>query len=178
MGKNYKDKVAAAVSELGFETTNYKIKFNTNMGDIVLKLYQDLAPKHCENLIGLVKSGFYDNLTFHRVIPGFVIQGGCPNGNGIGGPGYQIKAEFNQKPHKAGVLSMARSQDPDSAGSQFFLCLGDVAHLDGQYTAFGEAADQASLDVILKIGDVETSVGDVPTSPVVIESAQVLESSK
>ena len=114
-------------------------------GDIVLKFYPDVAPNHAKNFCKLAAENFYDGTTFHRVIPGFMIQGGDPNSknadrsnHGMGGPGYHIKAEFNNKPHKRGVLSMARAQDPDSAGSQFFICVADSSFLDGQYTAFGE----------------------------------------
>lgn len=114
-------------------------------GDIVLKFYPDVAPNHAKNFCKLATENFYDGTTFHRVIPGFMIQGGDPNSknadrsnHGMGGPGYHIKAEFNSKPHKRGVLSMARAQDPDSAGSQFFICVADASFLDGQYTAFGE----------------------------------------
>ena len=114
-------------------------------GDIVLKFYPDVAPNHARNFCKLAAENFYNGTTFHRVIPGFMIQGGDPNSknadrsnHGMGGPGYHIKAEFNNKPHKRGVLSMARAQDPDSAGSQFFICVADSSFLDGQYTAFGE----------------------------------------
>ena len=114
-------------------------------GDIVLKFYPDVAPNHAKNFCKLAAENFYNGTTFHRVIPGFMIQGGDPNSknadrsnHGMGGPGYHIKAEFNNKPHKRGVLSMARAQDPDSAGSQFFICVADASFLDGQYTAFGE----------------------------------------
>lgn len=114
-------------------------------GDIVLKFYPDVAPNHAKNFCKLAGESFYNGTTFHRVIPGFMIQGGDPNSknadrsnHGMGGPGYHIKAEFNNKPHKRGVLSMARAQDPDSAGSQFFVCVADASFLDGQYTAFGE----------------------------------------
>jgi len=115
------------------------------IGDIVLKFFHDVAPGHVKNFTDLAKKGFYNGTTFHRVIPGFMIQGGDPNSksadrasHGMGGPGYKIKAEFNSKPHKRGVLSMARANDPDSAGSQFFICVADANFLDWQYTAFGE----------------------------------------
>jgi peptidyl-prolyl cis-trans isomerase B (cyclophilin B) len=115
------------------------------VGDIVLKFFHDVAPGHAKNFVDLAKKGFYNGTTFHRVIPKFMIQGGDPNSkdadrasHGMGGPGYKIKAEFNSKPHKRGVLSMARANDPDSAGSQFFICVADSHFLDWQYTAFGE----------------------------------------
>ena len=114
-------------------------------GEMVLKFYPDVAPNHVRNFIKLAEAKFYDGTTFHRVIPGFMIQGGDPNSkgqdrssHGMGGPGHRIKAEFSSKPHKRGVLSMARSNDPDSAGSQFFICVADSHFLDWQYTAFGE----------------------------------------
>jgi peptidyl-prolyl cis-trans isomerase B (cyclophilin B) len=117
----------------------------TKFGEIELKFFPETAPGHVNNLIELAKKGFYDGTTFHRIIPGFMIQGGDPNsknhdksGHGMGGPGYTIKAEFNDKPHKKGTLSMARSGHPDSAGSQFFICVADAAFLNGQYTVFGE----------------------------------------
>jgi peptidyl-prolyl cis-trans isomerase B (cyclophilin B) len=170
--------IQALMETFDFSNQSYQVLFSTSMGDILLNLFPDVAPGHCRNILALAKSGFYTNLVFHRVIEGFVIQGGCPTGNGTGGPGYTVKAEFNSKPHNAGTLSMARAMDPDSAGSQFFLCLGRVTHLDNQYTVFGEAANQASLDVILAIGQVETTAGDRPKTPVVIKSATVVTSPK
>ncbi len=117
----------------------------TKLGEIELKLLPDVAPGHVQNFIDLAEKGFYDGTTFHRVIPGFMIQGGDPNSkdpdkskHGMGGPGYTIKAEFNATPHKRGVVSMARAGHPDSAGSQFFICVADAPFLDRQYTAFGE----------------------------------------
>jgi cyclophilin family peptidyl-prolyl cis-trans isomerase len=126
----------------------------------------------------LTKIGFYDGILVHRVIKGFVMQVGCPQGTGTGGPGYTIRAEFNDRPHEAGVLSMARTSDPDSAGSQFFLCLGRVPHLDNQYTGFGKTADQSSLDVVLKIGGVDTDGNDRPRKDVVINTGSVVEKPK
>jgi len=124
------------------ETTAF---IETPLGIIQLKFFPEVAPNHVKNFIDLAKKGFYDGTIFHRVIPGFMIQGGDPNSkstdksrHGMGGPGYTVKAEFNDKPHKRGTLSMARSQDPDSAGSQFFICVADAAFLNKQYTAFGE----------------------------------------
>ncbi len=122
-----------------------KAIIETKFGNIELKFFPDVAPGHVNNFIELAKKGFYDGTTFHRVIPGFMIQGGDPNSkdpdrarHGMGGPGYTIKAEFNEKHHKRGTLSMARSANPDSAGSQFFICLADAFFLDRQYTVFGE----------------------------------------
>lgn len=126
------------------------------IGDIVLKFLSDVAPGHVTNFIKLSKEGFYDGTTFHRVIPGFMIQGGDPNSkspdrssHGMGGPGYKVKAEFNSTPHKRGIVSMARSNDPDSAGSQFFICVADANFLDWQYTVFGEVV--SGMDVADKI---------------------------
>jgi peptidyl-prolyl cis-trans isomerase B (cyclophilin B) len=117
----------------------------TNLGNIELKFFPEVAPNHVKNFVDLAKKGFYDGTIFHRVIPGFMIQGGDPNSknpdksrHGMGGPGDTVKAEFNDKPHKRGTLSMARAQDPDSAGSQFFICVADAAFLNKQYTVFGE----------------------------------------
>jgi len=112
----------------------------TDLGTFRVELWNDVAPKHVENFLKLANSGFYDTLSFHRILPGFVIQGGCPRGDGTGGPGWRVPAEFNERAHEEGVLSMARSADPNSAGSQFFVCLGreHCRHLDKQYTAFGK----------------------------------------
>lgn len=122
-----------------------KAVIETKLGNIELRFFPDVAPNHASNFIELAKKGFYDGTTFHRVIPGFMIQGGDSNSkdpdrskHGTGGPGYKIKAEFNEKPHKRGTLSMARAADPDSAGSQFFICVADSSFLDRQYTVFGE----------------------------------------
>lgn len=170
-----KTEVDAAIAELDFETKTYGIQLETTLGNINLELLPDVAPGHCKNMIGLAKIGFYDNLIFHRVIGGFMIQGGCPQGSGTGGPGYNIDAEFNSTPHVEGVLSMARSQNPNSAGSQFFICLGAHTHLDGQYTAFGRATDE-SMDVVKKIGETPTQPGDRPVEEVKIIKATVVES--
>jgi peptidyl-prolyl cis-trans isomerase B (cyclophilin B) len=138
----------------------------------------EVAPGHAKNLLSLAKIGFYDGLTFHRVISGFMIQGGCPEGTGTGGPGYTINAEFNKTKHEPGVLSMARTNDPNSAGSQFFICLENVPQLDNQYTVFGRTADAQSLAVVKKIGAVPTGAQDRPTKPVTIEKATVVEKPK
>jgi len=125
---------------------------STSEGDLTVELWDDVAPKHVENFLRLAGDGFYDGLTFHRIIPGFVIQGGCPQGDGTGGPGWNVEAEFNDREHDLGVLSMARSADPNSAGSQFFICLGreHCQHLDGQYTAFGKVTK--NIDAVKKLG--------------------------
>ena len=128
----------------------------TKFGNIELRFFPDVAPNHVKNFIDLAKKGFYDRTTFHRVIPGFMIQGGDPNTktqdrsrHGFGGPGYTLKAEFNEKKHKRGTLSMARSQNPDSAGSQFFICVADAPSLNGKYSVFGEVV--SGMDVADKI---------------------------
>jgi peptidyl-prolyl cis-trans isomerase B (cyclophilin B) len=133
-----------------------KAIIETKFGNITLKFFPDVAPGHVNNFIELAKKGFYDGTTFHRVIPGFMIQGGDPNTksqdkgmHGMGGPGYTIKAEFNAKPHKRGTLSMARAQSPDSAGSQFFICVKDSPFLDRQYTVFGEV--ESGMEAVDKI---------------------------
>ena len=166
--------VAAAVADLDFATKKFQIHLQTTAGEIQLDLLPDVAPEHVKNMIGLAKIGFYDGLIFHRVISGFMIQAGCPEGKGTGGPGYQINAEFNPTVHVAGALSMARGPNPNSAGSQFFICLADAPHLDGQYTAFGKATE-ASMDVVQKIGAVKTQPGDRPEEDVKIVSATVVE---
>ena len=127
-------------------------------GKITLELYSDSAPKTVENFIKLAKQGFYNGLNFHRREEGFVIQGGDPNGNGTGGPGYNIQAEFNSRPHERGTLAMARSGDPNSAGSQFYICLAPAAFLDGKYTVFGKVTK--GMDVVdkVKVGDKMKSV--------------------
>jgi peptidyl-prolyl cis-trans isomerase B (cyclophilin B) len=124
----------------------------TKFGNIEIRFFPEVAPNHVRNFIELAKKGFYDGTTFHRVIPGFMIQGGDPNSknpdrskHGFGGPGYTLKAEFNEKPHKRGTLSMARSQDPDSAGSQFFICVADASRLNGMYSVFGEVVSGMDL---------------------------------
>jgi peptidyl-prolyl cis-trans isomerase B (cyclophilin B) len=125
----------------------------TDLGTIELELWQDAAPLHVANFRKLARAGFYRGTGFHRIVPGFVIQGGCPEGDGTGGPGWTVPAEFNARRHVKGVLSMARSAHPDSAGSQFFICLGDAPHLDGQYSAFGRVT--AGMDVVEQIAAVE-----------------------
>jgi len=153
---------------------NIKIK---DMGDIKAELYPEVAPITVENFVKLAGSGFYNGLTFHRIIPGFMIQGGDPEGTGMGGPGYSIKGEFaangvpNSLIHTRGVLSMARSMNPDSAGSQFFIMHEDAPHLDGQYAAFGKVIE--GIDVVDKVAAVKTDYNDRPLEPVVIEIMSV-----
>lgn len=140
---------------------------------IKCELYPDIAPNTVNNFITLANSGFYNGLTFHRVISGFMIQGGCPNGTGTGGPGYSIKGEFlsngfnNTLKHERGVISMARSMFPDSAGSQFFIMHENAPHLDGEYAAFGKVIE--GLEVIDEIANVKTNYSDKPIEPVIID---------
>lgn len=173
-GKNVKKDVEKAQSELDFAKNRYQLELDTTAGPIRLDFWPDVAPGHVKNMLGLAKVGFYDNVSFHRVVKGFVIQGGCPEGTGTGGPGYKIKAEFNTMKHEPGVLSMARTQDPDSAGSQFFLCLERVPYLDNQYTAFGKTADDESLQTVRSIGQMRTDGSDRPVEAVTIRSAKVV----
>lgn len=155
------------------------IVIDTNMGEIKAELYPDVAPVTVKNFVDLIKKGFYNGLTFHRVIEGFMIQGGCPRGNGTGGPGYCIKGEFrangvkNDLKHERGVLSMARAMDPDSAGSQFFIMHETSPHLDGQYAAFGKVTD--GMNVVDKIATVRTDFNDRPLEKVVINEMRVSE---
>ena len=148
-----------------------KALIETKFGNITLKFFPDVAPGHVKNFIDLAKKGFYDGTTFHRVIPGFMIQGGDPNSknpdkrmHGQGGPGYTIKAEFNDRPHKRGTLSMARAQNPDSAGSQFFICVKDVPFLNKQYTVFGEV--ESGMEAVDKIVSQPRDANDNPNERV------------
>lgn len=146
-------------------------------GTIKIKLDEKAAPKTVENFEKLVKEGFYDGLTFHRVIKGFMIQGGCPKGTGTGGPGYNIEGEFssngheNPLKHKRGVISMARSMEPDSAGSQFFIMHADAPHLDGQYAAFGKVVE--GMEVVDEIAAMKTDFSDKPVADIVMESVTI-----
>ena len=147
-------------------------------GDVMKsELYHEIAPNTVNNFISLVKKGYYDGLIFHRVIAGFMIQGGCPDGNGMGGPGYSIKGEFSQNgfkntlKHTEGVLSMARAMNPNSAGSQFFIMHQNSPHLDGAYAAFGKLVE--GLEVVDKIAQVGTDWSDRPMVPQIIESMTV-----
>ena len=152
----------------------------TSAGEIVLEFWPEVAPKHVENFKKLAQAGFYDGTAFHRVIKGFMIQGGDPNTKddakqhlwGTGGPGHQVKAEFNDQPHVRGVLSMARSNHPDSAGSQFFICHGDPRFLDRQYTAFGKLIK--GDDVLEKIATTPTFPGDRPVTKQTLLSVKIV----
>jgi peptidyl-prolyl cis-trans isomerase B (cyclophilin B) len=172
-----KAKVDEEQKTLDLTTKTYTAELDTTKGPIRLQFLPDVAPGHVKNFLALAKIGFYNGLVFHRVIKGFMIQGGCPEGSGTGGPGYQIKAEFNATPHEPGVLSMARSQNPDSAGSQFFICLDKHSHLDRNYTAFGKTADAESLATVRAIGNVPTR-SDRPVEEVKIRSVTVTEKAK
>ncbi len=178
MAKSRKAEVDATLPQIDFTKHDYQVVLDTSEGPITLDMLSDVAPGHVKNLVALAKIGYYDGLTFHRVISGFMIQGGCPEGTGTGGPGYTIKAEFNPTKHEPGVVSMARTSDPNSAGSQFFICLEKVTHLDNQYTAFGKTADAASLAVVKKIGAVKTGGQDRPVTPVTINKVTVVEKPK
>ena len=145
-----------------------QLVFTLEGGDVVIKLRPDLAPKHVARITQLAKQGFYDGLTFHRVIDGFVAQGGCPQGTGMGGSGENIPAEFSAEPHKRGTMSMARAADPDSASSQFFICLDAVPYLDNQYTVWGEViSGMEHVDALPK--------GEPPANPGKIVKASVVE---
>ena len=148
-----------------------------NGGVIKAELYPEVAPNTVRNFVDLINRGFYDGLIFHRVIPGFMIQGGCPEGSGMGGPGYSIKGEFtsngfkNELKHSKGVLSMARAMHPDSAGSQFFIMVADAPHLDGQYASFGKVIE--GMEIADKIVSQKTDMSDRPREDQVIQSVTV-----
>jgi peptidyl-prolyl cis-trans isomerase B (cyclophilin B) len=153
---------------------------NTTEGEMVLEFWTDVAPKTVENFKALARKGFYDGTCFHRVIKGFMIQGGDPQTKdpaqeshwGTGGPGYSVKAEFNKRPHVRGVISMARSNDPDSAGSQFFICHGEAGFLDGKYTAFGKLIK--GDEVLEKIATTPTHQPDRPNKRMGLESVKIV----
>ncbi|MFZ0699110.1 MAG: peptidylprolyl isomerase [Thermoplasmata archaeon] len=151
---------------------NPTVQFQTTMGDIRIEVFRDKAPKTAENFIGLVKKGFYDGLSFHRIIPGFMIQGGCPKGDGTGGPGYSIPDEFHRELHHdgPGVLSMANA-GPNTGGSQFFITLGPAPWLDGKHAVFGRV--RSGQQVVEKIAAVPRDSSDRPKAPVRIVQATV-----
>lgn len=157
---------------------NPEVTITMNFGEkIKLELYPEKAENTVNNFIDLVDKEYYDGLKFHRVIKGFMIQGGCPDGTGMGNPGYSIKGEFsnngyeNDLEHKRGVISMARSQSPDSAGSQFFIMHKDASHLDGQYAAFGKVIE--GMDAVDKIAEVNTNARDMPVEDQIMEKVEV-----
>lgn len=155
------------------------VTFETTRGTIKAELYPEIAPNTVNNFISLIQKGFYDGTIFHRVIPGFMIQGGDPEGTGMGGPGYGIKGEFamngfkNDLKHTTGVLSMARSQRPNSAGSQFFIMVDDAPHLDGQYAAFGKLTD--GFEVLDEIASVDTDYSDKPVKEQKIKTVTIVD---
>ena len=161
--------------------SNPTITITMNDGGVInAELYPEYAPNTVANFVELAQKGFYDGLIFHRVIAGFMIQGGCPNGNGMGGPGYSIKGEFaangfkqNTLRHTRGVLSMARAMSPNSAGSQFFIMHANAPHLDGQYAAFGKVTDEESLKVVDRIASTRTGFKDRPVAEQRIKSITV-----
>jgi peptidyl-prolyl cis-trans isomerase B (cyclophilin B) len=152
---------------------SYTATIETSLGTVVVELYPKIAPGHVNSFVFLAREGFYEGVIFHRVIPGFMIQGGDPTGTGTGSPGYKLKAEFNSLKHTRGVLSAARSNDPNSAGSQFFLMHADAPFLDGQYTGFGKAT--SGLDVIDKIVNLPRNSNDRPHSPATINKITIEE---
>jgi peptidyl-prolyl cis-trans isomerase B (cyclophilin B) len=177
--------VFAAEEKTSVNTSNEVAVIKTNEGDMVVQFWTDAAPNTIENFKKLARAGFYNGTTFHRIVKGFMVQGGDPNSKdpakeesyGQGGPGYKIKAEFNHHSHNRGVISMARGPDPDSASSQFFICLAPVPRLDGQYTTFGKLIK--GEDVLEKIGNTpvtRNSMGEMskPTKRVVIEKIDIV----
>jgi len=168
----------AGVDSVTFEEgAKPRVQLETTLGTMVVELWPDVAPLHCKNFYYLSEMGFYDSVLIHRVIPGFVLQSGDPMGTGMGGPGYNINAEFSDKKHVKGTLSMARSQDVNSAGSQFFICLAPTPNLDGQYTAFGQVVE--GMDVVDKFNQVVTvpsATGEKskPQEPLYLIKATVL----
>lgn len=178
-GCNQKPKEAAMK-----ETTVKNVAvIETKFGRIVFELFPEVAPKHCESFKKLADSQFYDGVTFHRVIPGFMIQGGDPNSkdadrsnDGMGNPGFTLQAEFNDKPHLRGTVSMARTPDPNSAGSQFFICVAPASSLDHQYTVFGQVTE--GLEVVDKIVKVPRDPNDNPLEPVHMLKVRVMKSSE
>lgn len=178
MAANRKTEVEEAQKTLDLKNKTYTAQLDTSKGPIRLTFFPDVAPGHVKNFLGLAKIGFYDGVTFHRVIDGFMIQGGCPQGTGTGGPGYTINAEFSKTPHTDGILSMARTNDPNSAGSQFFICLGTQSFLDNKYTVFGKTADDESLATVHAIGKVKTGASDKPVDKVVIRKVTVTENAR
>jgi cyclophilin family peptidyl-prolyl cis-trans isomerase len=146
------------LTTLAAEAKTVQARITTAKGDIVFSFYPDEAPQHAAAFIKLARAGFYDGLTFHRVEPGFVIQGGCPSGTGTGGPGYNIDAEFSDLKHVTGTVAMARSSNPNSAGSQFYICLDDAPFLNKQYTVFGQTTAGQDVVAAIRKGDVMETV--------------------
>jgi len=150
------------LDQLASEAENLQARIQTKKGDIVFRFHPREARQHSAAFIKLARAGFYDGLNFHRVEPGFVIQGGCPQGTGTGGPGYNLDAEFSDLPHVKGTVAMARAGSPNSAGSQFYICLGDARFLDKQYTVFGQVTEGQNVVDSIKVGDVMETVAIEP----------------
>jgi peptidyl-prolyl cis-trans isomerase B (cyclophilin B) len=146
------------LTTLAAEAKTARARITTPKGDIVFRFYPDDAPQHSAAFIKLARAGFYDGLAFHRYVPGFVIQGGDPRGDGSGGPGYNLDAEFNSQKHLKGSVAMARSSNPNSAGSQFYICLEDAPSLNNQYTVFGHVSEGLAVVDQIRAGDVMTAV--------------------
>jgi peptidyl-prolyl cis-trans isomerase B (cyclophilin B) len=153
---------ASEMKEYAERANRSQVRITTPHGDIVFRLFPDDAPLHSAAFMKLADAGFYDGLKFHRVEPGFVVQGGDPKGDGTGGPGYNLKAEFNARPHVRGTVAMARTSQPDSAGSQFYICLDDASFLNGQYTVFGQMTEGFEALDAIKRGDAMVSVKNEP----------------
>jgi peptidyl-prolyl cis-trans isomerase B (cyclophilin B) len=154
------------------QLANWRVVMTTTAGEMEMEFWPETAPNHVRNFLDLCQAGFYDGVIFHRVIPGFMIQGGDPTGTGTGGGPRRLKAEFSQRPHKKGVLSMARSSDPNSASCQFFVMHDASPHLDGQYSAFGVVV--RGLEVVDAIAKTRTGPGDRPVAKQEIKSAKVV----
>ncbi|MEW6015657.1 MAG: peptidylprolyl isomerase [Candidatus Zixiibacteriota bacterium] len=152
---------------------NPEIAIETDFGTMKLELFRDVAPKHVDSMLARIREGFYNGLIFHRIIDGFMIQGGDPKGNGTGNAGYYLPAEFSDIKHVEGTLSMARAQDPNSASCQFFICLAPAPHLNGQYTVFGHLMD--GYEALRKIGKVKTGAANKPLEDVVIRKMLILK---
>ena len=165
--------VAGAAAAVVYDRAMTNVTMETNRGTLELELFDADAPKTVENFLKLANDGFYNGVIFHRVIPGFMIQGGDPTGTGTGGPGYRLKAEFNDTKHDKGILSMARTQDPNSAGSQFFVMHATSPHLDNQYTVFGKVTK--GEEVIDKIVNAPKDGNDRPNEPVKIKKITIEE---
>jgi peptidyl-prolyl cis-trans isomerase B (cyclophilin B) len=154
------------------DLASFHVVLQTSQGELEVELWPDVAPEHVRNFLDLAYTGFYDAKGFHRVIPGFMIQGGCPRGDGTGDGPRRLKAEFNARKHEKGVLSMARSSNPNSASCQFFIMHERSPHLDGQYSAFGKVV--RGLEVVDKIATTKTGTNDRPVQPQTIQKASVV----
>lgn len=158
MATTYEKPTGDELTALATEAGSLRARITTAKGDILFKFFPDVAPQHSAAFIKLARAGFYDGLAFHRYEPGFVIQGGDPSGDGTGGPGYQIDAEFSGQPHIKGTVAMARSSNPNSAGSQFYICLDEASFLNRQYTVFGHVVEGQDVVDAIRKGDVMDSV--------------------